>query len=189
MKVIIIEGPDNTGKNTLIESIINNNNNVKLIHCGTPKSKEDPYTEQKELFKKLVNIAISEYRANETDVIVFNRFYQGEYVYGQMYRGISPIEIKMFIKNLEKVLTTNIFEEDLYYVQLLSSSPKLLIKNDDGKSLSNADEDKIWKEIRLFENIYNESKIWKKTRIYVNTGDYFRDRQDILDEFNNFINS
>lgn len=189
MKIIIIEGPDNTGKNTLIDNIINNNNNVKIIHCGTPKSKEDPYKEQKDLFKRLTNIAISEYRKNETDVIVFNRFYQGEYVYGQMYRGISPIEIKLFIKNLEKVLTSNIFEEDLYYVQLVSSSTKLLKGNDDGKSLSKADEDKIYKEIRLFQNIFDESRIKNKKLIYINNGDYFRDRQDILDEFNNFINS
>jgi hypothetical protein len=189
VKIIIIEGPDNTGKNTLINSIIENNNIVKLIHCGTPKSKDNPYQEQKDLFKKLSNIAISEYRANETDVIVFNRFYQGEYVYGQMYRNGSPIEIKQFIRNLESVLVANIFEEDLYYVQLLSSSPKLLIKNDDGKSLSEADENKIWKEIRLFENVFDESKIWKKKRIYINNGDCFRDRQDILNEFNNFINS
>ena len=189
MKVIIIEGPDNTGKNTLIYSIINNNNNVKLIHCGTPKSKEDPYTEQKELFKKLANIAISEYRTGQTDVIVFNRFYQGEYVYGQIYRNGNPIEIKMFIHNLEDILKANIFEEDLYYVQLLSSSPKLLIKNDDGKSLSEADENKILIETHLFEDIFEASKIWKKTRIYINVGDNFRDRKDILDEFNNFINS
>ncbi len=86
-------------------------------------------------------------------------------------------------------MVANIFEEDLYYVQLLSSSPKLLIKNDDGKSLSEADENKIWKEIRLFENVFDESKIWKKKRIYINNGDCFRDRQDILNEFNNFINS
>lgn len=189
MKVIIIEGPDNTGKNTLINNLIDTNNIVKLIHCGTPKSKENPYKEQKDLFKKLANIAISEYRANETDIVVFNRFYQGEYVYGQMYRNGSPIEIKTFIHNLEDVLKSNIFEEDLYYVQLLSSSPKLLIKNDDGKSLSKASEDKILKEVRLFENIFDESKIRKKKRIYINSGDYFRDRQDILDEFNKFINS
>ena len=189
MKIIIIEGPDNTGKNTLINNIIDTNNIVKLIHCGTPKSKEDPYKEQRDLFKKLSNIAISEYRANETDVVVFNRFYQGEYVYGQMYRNISPTSIKLFIRNLEEVLKANIFEEDLYYVQLLSSSTKLLKGNDDGKSLSEADEIKIRKEIELFEDVFDSSKIWKKKRIYINSGDNFRSRQDILEEFNNFINS
>ena len=189
MKIIIVEGPDNTGKNTLINNIIDTNNIVKIIHCGTPKSKEDPYKEQKDLFKKLTNMAISEYRANETNVVVFNRFYQGEYVYGQMYRNISHVKIKQFINNLEDVLKANIFEEDLYYVQLLSSSPKLLIRNDDGKSLSGADEAKIQKEIKLFENIFDASKIMKKKRIYINKDDCFRDRHDILNEFNEFINN
>ena len=41
MKVIIIEGPDNCGKNTLIQNIVDNNDVVKVIHCHKP-DKNDP---------------------------------------------------------------------------------------------------------------------------------------------------
>lgn len=188
MKIIIIEGPDNTGKNTLINSIIESNNIVKLIHCGTPKSKEDPFTEQKQLFTKLANIAIDEYRKGTTDILIFNRFYQGEYVYGQMYRNISSIDIRMFIRQLEKMLINNIMDDDLYYVQLSSSSANLLVGNDDGKSLSDGKKNLIIIENKLFCEVFNFSIIFNKKMIYVNNGDNFRSREDILEEFNNFIN-
>ena len=41
MKVIIIDGPDNTGKNTLINNILENNEIVKVIHCSKPKVKQN----------------------------------------------------------------------------------------------------------------------------------------------------
>ena len=189
MKVIIIEGPDNTGKNTLINNILETNNIVKYIHCSTPKSTTDPFTEQKQNFIKLSNIAITEYRNCNCDVIVFNRFYQGEYVYGQIYRNTSRDKIKDFINQLEKIWQANVSSEDLYYVQLLSSSTKLLKGNDDGKSLSEADEEKIAKENKLFAQVFNLSIIKKKHIIYINEGDSFKSREDILTEFNNFINS
>lgn len=189
MKIIIIEGPDNTGKNTIINNIFETNNVVKFIHCGTPKSKEDPFTEQKQSFIKLSNIAISEYRNCNCDVIVFNRFYQGEYVYGQIYRNTPREKIKDFIEQLEKIWLANVMPDDLYYVQLLSTSTKLLKGNDDGKSLSKADEEKIAKENKLFEQMYNLSMIKNKHIIYINDGDKFRSREDILNEFNNFINN
>ena len=189
MKLIIIEGPDNTGKNTIINNLFETNNVVKFIHCGTPKSKEDPFTEQKNLFVKLSNIAITEYRNCNTDVLVFNRFYQGEYVYGQIYRNTSAEKIKEFINILEKILTCNIYEDDIYYVQLLSSSDELLIGNDDGKSLSQANKEKIHRENDLFKEVFNLSIIKNKHIIYINDGDKFRSREDILNEFNNFINN
>ena len=39
MKTIIIEGMDNTGKNTIIQKLMEKYSVVKIIHSGKPKSK------------------------------------------------------------------------------------------------------------------------------------------------------
>ena len=187
MKIIIIEGPDNTGKNTLIQSIIDNNKVVKLVHCDKPVS-EDPFEEQCKLFWLHAYNAVQDNRNKDIDVIVFNRYYQGEYVYGQMYRNGDPEKIKWMINETEKYLLNNLDADDIYYVQLLSTSPKQLKKYDDGKSLSGAELEKIEKECNLFKDVFDFSILKKKHIIYVNDGDNFRDRNDILIEFNDFIN-
>lgn len=193
MKVIIIEGPDNTGKNTLIQSILDNNKVVKLIHCDKPESKEDPFEEQCKLFYLHAYNTYADFKNSQTlyaniDVVVFNRYYQGEYVYGQMYRNGDPDKIKQMVSICEDYLLNNIGYDNIYYVQLLSTSSKLLKKNDDGKSLSGADVEKMKREVELFTEIYEFSRL-KKHIIYVNDGDDFRTREDILIEFNDFINT
>lgn len=187
MKVIIIEGPDNTGKNTLIQSIIDNNPVVKLVHCNNPPVCDDPFEEQCKLFYIYAYNAVQDNKRNDIKVIVFNRFYQGEFVYGQMYRNGDPNKIKQMISITEDYLLKNFDYDDILYVQLTSTSLNLLKKNDDGKSLSNADIEKMKKELELFDEVYDYS-ILKKHKIIVNEGDNFRTREDILIEFNDFIN-
>ena len=185
MKIIIIEGPDNTGKNTLIQNIIDNNKVVKLVHCDKPVS-NDPFEEQYKLFSLHAYNAIQDSRNDDIDVIVFNRYYQGEYVYGQMYRNGDPDKIKKMVFEIENYLINNIGKDNIYYVQLTSTSANLLKRNDDGKSLSGADIEKMKKEIDLFNEIYDFS-ILNKHKITINENDEFRTREDILTEFNDFI--
>ena len=188
MKIIIIEGPDNTGKNTLIHDLLEKNEITKVIHCSTPKPSSDPLFQQTKYFVKLANECINE--SSNTDVIVFNRYYQGEYVYGQIYRNEDPQQILTMIGYLETKFGYELSEDtEIYYVQLLSSDPEMLIKMDDGKSLSQANKDKIQREIDLFTEVFNKSIVQKKKIIYVNDGDHFRSREDILLEFNDFINT
>ena len=188
MKIIIIEGVDNTGKNTLIQSIIDNNKIVKLVHCDKPvvEPGDDPFEEQCRLFYIHAYNAVQDKLRNDIDVIVFNRYYQGEYVYGQMYRNGDPDKIKQMISITEEYLLKNFDYDDIYYVQLTSTSVKLLQKNDDGKSLSNADTEKMLKELELFDYVYDFS-ILKKHMILINNGDDFRTKEDILTEFNDFL--
>lgn len=188
MKIIIIEGPDNTGKNTLIHDLLEKNEITKVIHCSTPKpSGNDPLLEQTRYFASLANECINE--SSQTDIIVFNRYYQGEYVYGQIYRDEDPKHILNMIGYLETKFRYELDDADIYYVQLLSSDPEMLISMDDGKSLSKAKREKIEIELKLFSEVYEKSTIQKKHIIYVNDGDHFRSREDILIEFNDFINS
>ena len=188
MKIIIIEGVDNTGKNTLIQSIIDNNKIVKLVHCDKPvvEPGDDPFEEQCRLFYIHAYNAVQDKLRNDIDVIVFNRYYQGEYVYGQMYRNGDPDKIKQMISITEEYLLKNFDYDDIYYVQVTSTSVKLLQKNDDGKSLSNADTEKMLKELELFDDVYDFS-ILKKHMILINNGDDFRTKEDILTEFNDFL--
>jgi len=190
MKVIIIEGPDNTGKNTLIQSIVDNNKVVKIVHCDKPKVEpgDDPFEEQCRTFYIHAYNAVQDKLRKDIDVIVFNRYYQGEYVYGQIYRNGDRKKIKEMIKITEEYLLKNFDYDDILYVQLNSSSVNLLKKNDDGKSLSEANMYKMQREIDLFNEVY-EYSILKKHKILINDGDNFRTREDILIEFNDFINT
>ena len=80
MKIIIIEGPDNTGKNTLINDILEHNEVVKVIHCGKPNLNGNVLMNQYVSFKNLADIAINDFNYSvETykteDIIVFNRYH------------------------------------------------------------------------------------------------------------------
>ena len=138
------------------------------------------------IFFHHANIIIKDYQLDNTDVVVFNRYYFGEWVYGQLYRHENPDEIKAMIQSVEHYLLAAIDHNDIYYLQLLSSSASLLKNNDDGESLSNADIHKIDREISLFEEVYGFS-VLKKKMVYVNDGDRYRNQQDILNEVNLFI--
>lgn len=196
MKIVIIEGPDNTGKNTIISNLIETNPISKIIHCGKPESSDSKkaYFQQLLTFTKYANIAMNDYAVGDEDVLIFNRFYQGEYVYGQMYRGGDKekiIDLINYIEDTRLCSPNTIDTNDLYYVQLMSTSSQLLKNNDDAKSLSQAKLDLIEKEQQLFKEVFELSSIKKKKIIYVNKEgtDEFKTREEILDEFTKFINS
>ena len=188
MKLIIIEGPDNCGKNTLIQNIVDNNDIIEVIHCHKPVNPDrDPFEEMTDTYYQHYNNIVNEYKNNYIDVIVFNRFYQSEYVYGPLYRNGDPDKIKELINDIEIKLIYNIGWENIYYVQLLSDSPDVLINNEDGQSLSTGQYDMINEELKRFKDVYDMS-ILNKRIIYVNINNEFRKKEYILNDFNNFIN-
>lgn len=187
MKIVIIEGTDNIGKDTIISNIIKDYETVTLIHCSSPKSKNisDAIEEQKLLFNnQILDIITKKYN---TDILIFNRSFIGEYVYGSIYRNRDMLNTMIYINNLEDMLNSYINKNDLIYIQLLSSSIELMKNNEDNKSLSKGDYDKIKKEIELFTEIYDNSHIVNKHLIYVNDGDKFRDLNEIIKEVKNCI--
>lgn len=184
MKTIIIEGPDNTGKDTIINKIKEKFNNPLVIHCGKPISSYwvAARIEQRKLFSDYVkNIVNNEYDGM-CDVVIFNRAWYGEYVYGTMYRNRDKNEVREDINNYEKEL----FEKDVYYIQLVCSSTELLKKNDDGLSISNKIEN-FKKENELFKEIFDSSLLKNKKLIYVNDNDNFRKLEDEFKEINKLI--
>lgn len=182
-KVIIIEGPDNCGKDTLIERLSKNYKNPVVIHCSQPTG--DNLT--KFYFDGLIYKTLDCYYNNNVDAIIHNRSMYGEYVYGQKYRNENLDSIKSMLYNLEVgQLKTFIFKWDLFFILLTSDSVKLLSDHDDGLSISSKSED-IKEEIKLFEEVFSSSLIENKKRVLVNDGDNFRDKDSIYQEVLNFI--
>lgn len=185
-KVIIIEGPDNCGKDTLIDKLKLEFDNPVIIHAGvTPKNCNlfNYY------YKGIIHDTLDAFYDSTHDAIIHNRSMYGEFVYGPKYRGNMPSDVAEMIYKLEAgQLRTFILSNELYFILLTSNNVGLLVNNDDGKSISNKAAD-IQDEITSFDTIFNLSQIENKKRVYVNNGNVFRDRDDIYNEVLNFINN
>lgn len=185
MKLVIVEGTDNTGKDTLISKLIEKYPTVTIIHCGKPYSKKYSSLEQDSLFDIYASNIINK-KYDNTHLLIMNRSHIGEYVYGVLYRGRDEDDVFEMIEHIdEKIMSRS--DLDVYYIQLLCSSEELLSRNEDNKSLSNGNKEKILKEKEKFEEIYSVSKLRKKL-IYVNDGDNFKSRDTIFNEVWRFIN-
>lgn len=185
MKLIIVEGPDNCGKDTLISKIIENFPTVTMIHCSKPLSKKYSTNEQNILFESYINNICSGFY-NNTHLVLLNRGFHGEYVYGTLYRKRLENDVLNMINKLEQKLIDN--KINVYYIQLMSSNYDLLSRNEDGKSLSDGDLYKIEVECNMFLHVYENSKLNKKL-IYINNEDKFRTRESILNEVLSFVNN
>lgn len=181
MKVIIIEGPDNCGKDTLINQL-SNHYNTQVFHATVPKTKNlyDHY------YNGIIHDTLEEYYKQDK-TIIHNRSIYGEYVYGPKYRGLSKEEAFKLISNIEiGQLKTFIPADELYFILLTTTNVDLLVNNDDGKSISNKKDD-ISDEINSFNEIFNLSTIKNKKCIYVNDNDTFKLKDDIYNDVINFI--
>lgn len=189
MKLIIIEGTDNTGKDTLISKILEKYPTATIIHCSKPLTKKYSSEEQDELFKVYAK-NIKDKKYDNTHVIIMNRSHIGEYVYGVLYRNRDIEDVEKMLIDINKILYSR-KDLSIRYIQLLSNSESLLKHNEDGKSLSNGNVEKINKEAKQFKEIFDNINIKDsdKKLIYVNEGDSFRSREDIFNEAWKFINS
>ena len=185
MKLVIIEGTDNTGKDTIISKLLEIYPTSTVIHCGKPVTKKYSSQEQDELFKLYANNIVNKLYDN-THIIIMNRSHIGEYVYGTMYRTRDETEVADMIENINNILLSR-KDLDIKYIQLLCTSEKLLHRNEDGKSLSNGNNILILEEVEKFKEIYIHCNIPKKI-INVNDGDEFRSRNDIFKDVLKFIN-
>lgn len=183
-KVIIIEGPDNCGKDTLIRRLSDYySNNVKVLHACKPTS-DDLFTFYRD---GIVHDTLDAYYSNNLKAVIHNRSMYGEYVYGNKYRNKSKSYLTKLISNLEVgQLRTFIAERDLYFVLLTCDNADLLVHNDDGNSISNKKSD-IEDEINNFNEIFGLSIIKNKRDVKINIGSEFRSKEDIFSDVLNFI--
>lgn len=185
MKLIIIEGVDRTGKNTLINYLCSKTSNYIVRHFGKPQgsTNEERTDHQKNDFNKEFLFANrrNKYKRAENDLLIWNRSHIGEHVYGTMYREYNPA----WIWNLEEIYD---FDKDYeIYLILLYADPEFVIKQDDGNSFSTKLEDRK-KEIDLFHEAMNLSKIRNKLTICVNDGNSYIPIDEIRKEVIEFLN-
>ena len=203
MKLVIIEGPDNVGKTTVINDLVHKTKSCIYLHCEKPEDNDDPVEcalAQNEYFNKLYKSVIkyAEYDMPHLDMIILDRSWVGEYVYGVLYRGNGKNYVRKMIHNLHKRLIetscrTDYQLSDIYYILLTADNGEFILNNDDGKSISNKLEN-INKEREAFLEISNEiaeasayeSKFHTKI-LYVNDGMNWKDKFIIEEDIKNFI--
>lgn len=144
MKVIIIEGCDNIGKTTLISNLVRHysvNYNVLVRHCGKPIKCEDVLGYQSESFINEVD-RISTYKQliethdDKETIVIYDRFVQGEYVWGNLYRNYSITDIKTrCVAPTMNKINAELNQADIVSV-LLDAPAEFILNNDDGKSFS-----------------------------------------------------
>ena len=198
MKIIIVDGPDNTGKSLFIENLSNYltdvlGKKVTTIHFGKP-IKEMPL--QVWYYGWLMNLCdisvpyisydkefylsnANHIDKNEIDYVIIDRFMYSEYVYGPLYRGVDKRKTIQYINAIED----RIKKEDVAFVLLTSSHPELLVKMEDGESQSEGELQKIQDEINAFNEIYNLSILDCAYKIDVSENESnYKDKIHILDE-------
>lgn len=117
-KFIIVEGPDNSGKDfviSLIKNLLSENkawcSPIAEFHCTKPSypdSITDKFKFTKNRYAEIIGSALELYYNkyisnyyNNVEYVIFNRSWIGEYVYGNIYRGFTPCEAKMMQYNIK----------------------------------------------------------------------------------------
>jgi len=163
-KFIIIEGTDNTGKDTQQNLIIEKLNDLvfhKMHYSSLPfkndTEKHTSYSKQMytDMFRMMMEL-------KDKDVnIIFNRSHLGETVYSPLYRGYSGD----YVFDIEKQFA-NALRENLYLITL-TNNPQIIMSRDDGKSFY-GNEEEIKAEVDGFNRAHRLSKI--KNKLMVNIG-------------------
>lgn len=175
--LVIIEGTDNSGKDTLIRNLKNHYSNILIdeVHFSRPRSRDNKNAalEQNESFIAYANMI------NEVDdrFIVFNRAWYGEYIYGTLYRGRSKEDVEEIVKKCEEIISNE--NNNVNFIQLYGDAD-FLEKNDDGQSLSEGKKEVIEEEKNLFMEIFDKSTIKKKIKINVTRNGEFIPQEEIL---------
>lgn len=166
MKLIIVEGPDRVGKNTLVSNITDRLDDYFSVHFIGPPDVPDPLEYQFTIpfkYKAQKTSSILEQELSET--VVWNRSHLGEYVYGQIYRNENPEDIMKKIWEFEKGLFSTIGNENIYGINLYAD-PEYLIGIDDGESFT-TDLEKKKIEINYFKEAFDKSLLRNKMEINI----------------------
>jgi thymidylate kinase len=140
--VIIIEGPDRVGKDTLISGLMSSGLliNPVVVHSTKP---EDPSKSYYTEYYKTIYTKIS--KMTQYDIIM-NRSAIGEYVYGPMYRNNHY--------ELNEIVNHNNYINNFILVFTLIDKPETLLQREDGESFGTTLEQKT-EEVNRFIEVTN----------------------------------
>jgi|GEM_PF-2635831 hypothetical protein len=180
MKVIIVEGLDNTGKSTYIDKLKEHllysenlqDNDVMIFHfnpiIGRTNEESANLTDEYNIAaaKSILNCM----RKDKHKYIILDRSWISEYVYGQIYRDRNSDDILQKIKDLNEYLTYYVGYNNVFLNMFLVKDPNFVIKNEDGDSLSigNDQYEKVKTEIKLFNEVFDACDL-QKSKVYVDT--------------------
>lgn len=183
-KLIIVEGLDRVGKDTLISNIQNDftiaNKPVKTIHFTGPSKEEvikiykeytseNAFNYQKDIFNNAFDETI--YCVNQKKIsVIWNRSHIGEYVYGQLFRGLTSSGIQKEINDMNFYLFDHLNKLDAILITMICSDIEFLLKNEDGNSLSIESEDKQ-NEVNLFKHIHDNFPLPDKNKFLIDIAD------------------
>ncbi len=164
-KFIIIEGTDNTGKDTQQNLIIEKVNNLvfqKLHYSSLPfkDDKEKHISYSQKMYDDMFKLMMA---SKDKDInLIFNRSHLGESVYSPLYREYSGDYVfdieKKYVKQLRKEL----------YLITLTNDPHTILKRDDGLSFY-GNEEEVKAEVDGFNRAHRLSKIKNKLKIHLGT--------------------
>lgn len=186
MKVIIVEGLDNTGKSTDIKFLhdyqLNNGLRCTTIHCNKPPEDVidlDSYMHNE--YMQLVDMIILYSNENIYDTVIIDRCWYSEYVYGHIYRARTFDKLGKTVIEAENRLLETIGYDNVTLLLLNVDNPVFSVKHEDGLSLSDADITKIEEEQKLFSDVFGLSKL-KKHEVIVNNDLEFKEKDVIFNE-------
>jgi thymidylate kinase len=182
-KLIIIEGCDRVGKDTLVAGLQSRYEKTEMIHWGYPLG--DTNEEKTEFQKEDFKLNMMKWRVEKcwdtSDLVIWNRSHLGEYVYGTMYRDSYP---DTWVPQLEERFLS---DEESAYLILLVADPEFIAAQDDGKSYSACIDDKR-QEVELFVKAFHHSKIQNKKFMMVHDDKGYYAPETILENVIKFIN-
>ena len=155
---IIFEGPDNTGKTSVINilsEVLAELSILGLIDNRFSKPEVHKYSGNSSLKENIKERSIAKYKHLFEEVYVnddggiryFDRAHGGEVVYSKKYRGYDP----SYILDLEKqYIHDHMFKS---FIILLTDSAENLIKREDGGSFAKSHEEKLLELARWEEFI------------------------------------
>jgi len=190
MKLLIIEGPDRCGKNTLVQGLLSQSENSVVRHFGSAKGKDDQEKRnfQYQFFKKEFSLAslrpqfeMPDKERYPRDIWIWNRAHLGEFVYGKMYRNTHP---EQWVIQMETLFGFDL--DPSVHLLLLTAPAEFLCKRDDGMSFT--DDIKMKEaEISSFRDAFHNSAIINKMILDVSNGDEYLDKDTILHKVNKFL--
>lgn len=191
MKLLILEGIDRTGKNTLISNLSKHFDNIVVRHFGhvfgetnidKKKNIVELYLQEFELYRTNNKaFSNSDIRKSKNDIWIWNRSHISEYVYGSLYRNSNS----SWIFELEKKYSFDI-DPNIYLVNL-TGTPEFLFKQEDGNSVGPAKLEDKRNEILSFNEAVRISCITNKITITVDYNEKYYEQSLITNKVLNFI--
>jgi uracil-DNA glycosylase family 4 len=163
-KVIILEGPDNIGKTTLIDDIRTVVDGKPIIrHWGPNKNKIEG--------KKVMDAFIYDLRMSDNKIFICDRSPFGEFVYGTLFRGYDPwTYFENIIDDINRLKTKFLFIS-FYADENTYDNLKIPVKSDEKK-----DEQKRHMSKEISEDFINLTHrlryVNKMDRLVVNCNNY-----------------